>query len=303
MKLFSGKKNKNTISDAREVYRQPSRNRAVFSYYKSKKQPTVEPRNKDQEKASFVSRIPGYFAVLTIFLCLGYATTLGKQSRVVIVNEKALGSTAIPLRSRSEYSGYADRWLEGSFMNKNKLTLNSVGLQESISQEFPEIISAVVTMPVIGRKPSVYLTIAEPVFILTSNKQSFVIDEKGRAVVSDEKLPKTTEDKLIKVSDSSGLQLRPGTQAMTRSSIEFIRSVVNQLEQKNIVVSRIKLPDYANELHVYIDKKPYYIKLSTTSDPLQQTGAFLAVKSELEHKNQNPKQYIDVRVEERAYYK
>ncbi len=303
MKLFGGKKNKNTISDSREVFGQPSRNRAVFSYYKSKKQPQAESRSQNEEKASFVSRMPGYLAVITIILCLGYATTLGNQSRVVIVNEKTLGSASVPLRPKTEYIGYANRWLSGSIMNKNKLTLNTSGLEEAMSQEFPEITTVAVTLPIIGRKPSVYFKIAEPVCILTSNKESFVIDEKGRAVVSDEELPKSSSRRLIKVSDTSGLHLRPGTQAMTTSSIDFIQTVMYQLGQKNINVSHMELPDYANELHVFIDKKPYYIKFSVTSDPVQQIGAFLAVNSELENKKQIPKQYIDVRVEERVYFK
>ncbi len=300
MRLFT-KKNENV--DQRRVAQQPQRNKAVFSYYKSKKQPEIQQQNQNEQRASFLSRLPGYLAVLTIILCIAYATTLGNQSRVVIVNENALGSASVPLRSKSEYSGYANRWLVGSVMNKNKLTMNTSGLEEAMAKEFPEIVSAGVTLPVIGRKPSIYIKIAEPVLILTSNKESFVIDEKGRAVVSDKELPDSSSGKLVRVTDTSGLRLRPGTQAMTRSSIEFIQSVIYQLEKKNINVSKMKLPDYSNELHVYIDKKPYFIKFSITSDPLQQTGAYLAVLSELESKNQAAKQYIDVRVEERVYYK
>lgn len=84
----------------------------------------------------------------------------------------------------------------------------------------------------------------------------------------------------------------------------FIQTVLYQLQQKHIVVTMLVLPAASREFDLYIDGARYYGKFNLASDTArQQAGTFLATKHYLEGKGLAPQEYIDVRVDGRAYYK
>ena len=63
------------------------------------------------------------------------------------------------------------------------------------------------------------------------------------------------------------------------------------------------LPPAASELDVKIAGKPYFVKFNLQADDARrQAGTFLATQAQLQRKGITPAQYIDVRVEGRAYY-
>ena len=64
------------------------------------------------------------------------------------------------------------------------------------------------------------------------------------------------------------------------------------------------MPAAENELDMYLTGQSYYVKFNLAdSSPLQEVGTFLAVRQNLQQQGITPSQYIDVRVDGRAYYK
>ena len=72
---------------------------------------------------------------------------------------------------------------------------------------------------------------------------------------------------------------------------------------KHITITSMTLPPAADELDVHLTGVNYYIKFNLANDDArQQVGTFLATQAQLKSQGITPGQYIDVRVDGRAYY-
>lgn len=286
---------------------QPSRNKAVFSYYQNRD--TEAEAGASRQRVSLGSRVkrrlqhvPTIIAIGLIVVSLLYALSLSAQPRVSVVNEQNVSSKAL-LRPISQYQAAAQKLLQQSLLTRNKLTLDTTAIEQALQDQFPEITNAAVVLPLISRTPVVYVQVAEPVLLLKSGSQTFVIDEKGRALVPADQAGDLSSLRLITVADSAQLNIQPGSQVLTTDEVAFMLTVRDQLAAKGMKVARMELPPQAGELRVFIEGKPYYVKFTTTGDALQQVGTYLALEQHLGSKKITPKEYVDVRVEERAYYK
>lgn len=301
------RKKSDTSQGRRSAAPQPSRNKAVFSYYqnrdseveagKSRQRIPIGTRVKQRLK-----HIPTIIACILIGVSLLYALSLSAEPRASVVNEQNVSSKAL-LRPVGEYQAATQRLLQQSFLTRNKLTLDTAAIEIALQEQFPEITNVAVVLPLISRTPVVYVQVAEPVLLLQSGSQSYIIDEKGRALVPADQAGDLSQLKLISVADSAQLSIQPGSQVLTADQVAFMQTIRDQLSDKGLTVSRMELPPQAGEVRVFIDGKPYFIKFTTTGDALQQVGTYLALNKHLDSKKITPKEYVDVRVEERAYYK
>jgi len=304
--MFSRKK----TTDApgrRSTKTQPSKNKAVFSYYQNRD--TDVDATKSRQKPSFsqavmarVRHAPTVVASLLILASFLFALSLTDKPRVTVVNEQNVASQAF-LRPVSEYQAAAHKLLQQSVLTRNKLTLDTGGLERQLQEQFPELTNVAVVLPLISRTPVVYVQVAEPVLLLESGPGKFIIDEKGRALINAAQAGDIGALNLIPVKDLALLAIQPGSQVLTGADVRFMQAVRDQLIVKGLKVARMELPARAGELNVFIEGKPYYIKFTTNSDPLQQVGTFLALDQQLAGKKVTPVEYVDVRVPERAYYK
>jgi len=286
---------------------QPSKNKAVFSYYQNRD--TEFDAAKSRQKPSFMTsvkqrlrHVPTLIAGALILLSVLWALSLTPEPNVTVVNEQNVASKAI-LRPVAEYRQAARNLMRQSVLTRNKLTLDTGDIERRLQDQFSEITNVAVVLPIISRTPVVYVQVAEPVLALENTSGRFVIDEKGRAVINATQVGDLGALKLITVKDAAQLAVRPGDQVLTAHDVSFMRTVRDQLAAKGLKVSRMELPARAGEVLVFIDGKPYYIKFTTSDDALQQAGTFLALNQYLEGKKVVPKDYVDVRVPERAYYK
>lgn len=108
---------------------------------------------------------------------------------------------------------------------------------------------------------------------------------------------------LTTVADDAGLEVSTGKTILPRDNIEFITTVLYQLKQQKVDVQSVTLPPISNELHVRLQGRQYYVKFNLQGSAIEQAGALLAIKERLEAENQTPTEYIDVRVQDRAYVK
>lgn len=286
---------------------QPNKNQAVFSYYQNRETETDATRSRGREPLKTrlkqrLQHLPTLLAVALIAISVLFALSLSDKPSVKVVNDQQKVTAAF-LRPVTEYQAAASKLLHQSVLTRNKLTLDTADIEHDLQEQFPEITNVAVVLPMISRTPVVYVQVAEPVLRLESGNQAFVIDEKGRALMNVNQAGDLSSLQLITVRDAAQLAIQPGSQVLTGAEVQFMRTVRDQLAAKGIKVSRMELPAQAGELHVFIEGKPYYIRFTTTGDPLIQTGTYLALNDYLAGKKITPGQYVDVRVEERAYYK
>ncbi|HSX43904.1 MAG TPA: hypothetical protein VLE69_01220 [Candidatus Saccharimonadales bacterium] len=302
-------KNKKTKPNARRASA-PGRS-PIFSYYNnrptgvSSTKQTNQKRlfNRPQPKGSLkhhLRHIPTYFAIVLIAASLLYSLVLDNQPKVLL--GRSVTSNSL-LRSQAVYQAGIAKLLSHSIFNRTKLTINTVSIEKQIRQMFPEIQNATVSLPIIGHRPIIGLDPADPTLVIKTQSGSFIIDNTGRALIKIDNVAKPAQPNLPVIQDNSGLTIGQGDIALPKEDVAFITTVIEQLSAKNIKIQIMQLPAIANELRVTIAGYNYYIKFNLSGDARLQSGTFLAVKDDLKSKHITPTEYIDVRVNERAFYK
>lgn len=244
-------------------------------------------------------QLPIILASCAIIVCLIYIGTLSGKPRVVVMGDQQRSL----LRDRSVYEQAATEALGSSWLNGSKITVNTKQVSIDLRRRFPELSVAVVTIPLMDRRPVVEVAGAQPALSLRANNSAFLLDETGRALVSDKDIPDVGSWKVPQVIDESSAKAKVGQGILPEQTVTFITTFVAQLQAKGLKVTELRLPSQASELQVKIDGSNYVIKTSTRSDPRQAAGTFLALKDKLAQLHTTPKEYVDVRVEEKAYYK
>lgn len=238
--------------------------------------------------------------LLTAIACLVSVVRLSSSPRIVVLGQRE----ATALRALPTYEAAAQEYLRGSLLNGNKVTADVSGLTQDLQRRFPELTLVSVTLPVFANRPVVYVRPAQPMIVLDSSSGRFVIDSTGRAVATPDAVPATAIKGLATVADQSGIPLQSGAQALTAADVAFIRLVVDELAASEVGISAISLPPASRQLDVKIAGKPYYVKFNLqASSARQQVGTYLALRNALTKDGVTPKDYIDVRVDGRAYYR
>lgn len=248
-----------------------------------------------------VKSIPSIIAVLLILFALAYATMLSSNNPQVLQLSQ---SNEYLLRSDNEYERGIAQILGGSVLNKSKLTADSKKMEKAIQQKYPEIGKVSVNFPIIGKRPIIQISPAEPKAIVTSQTSSFVVDQQGKAIMNAIELPQATKENLPLITDSIDIGSKVGDYVLPENTIEFLDTVKYQLEQKDLSIDRVELPAIANELHIRIKGQRFVVKYNLSNDARQQVGSYLATLDKLTKEGKIlPQEYIDLRVDGRAYYK
>jgi hypothetical protein len=242
------------------------------------------------------------FVVLVIALAFGNLVLT--RNPEIVVHELSNGQQLL-LRSQEAYQDAARDILAGSLANTNKLTINTGQIAKELRHKFPELAHVSVVLPVIGNQPTIHIQTAQPALVLASSRAGgvYLVDSSGRAIMEAAKVAAPVKEKLPAVQDQSGLPISVGSSALPSSNIDFITEVTGQLSAKGIKVSSMVLPPGGSELDIWIEGAPYFVKFNLRGDARVGAGAFLAVKQHLEREGKTPSSYIDVRVENKAYYR
>lgn len=287
--------------------RNPANSRAnapVFSYYSSRSGGEVERGRYEAPKThrrglERLKHLPTTLAVIAIVGCVLYASVLNNNPRIMI----AASTTGKPLqRPNKVYEDYISKQLSSSVLNKSKLTFDSKSVTEGLQKQYPEVANAIVTIPIIGHRPVVHIAVSSPAFILASSSGAYYVSADGKPLVRVSEVANPLSN-MITVTDETNLPVTIGKQILPMDTVTFIAGVIKQLQATKTPIQSVTLPLEANELQLRIVGEPYAVRYNTLGDPRVQTGTFLAVKKRLEGSGDKPKEYIDVRVEERAYYK
>jgi len=294
--------------------RTPTANQGrAFSYYANRSQSEINVGRETLQAKPSIRRLPGKlqklrrhfgWLLVAVVACGLTVYELQLSSRPKIA---ALTSTSDApfLRDTAEYQRAASALFENSAANRNKLTINSSKIAADMKTAFPELQDVSVSLPLLGSQATVYVRPADPALILTGRDGSFVLDSNGRALALAGS--QTGSVKVPTVTDQSGLSVSLGKQALPRSATQFIQTFVQQLQARNVKVQSMTLPAASSELDVYISGVPYFVKCNIHDGTIEkarlQAGTFLALQKQLAGQRVVPSQYVDVRIEGRAYYK
>ena len=292
----------NTVADAT-----PTRN--VYSN-SSRREERPEPRRRlNAPIKSSKNPLIGIFAkggsgllVLSLLVLGVYLMTLSTEPVVRPLSD----TDGLFIRSGDVYASAAEETLSSSLWNRSKLTVDPQSVESAMEKEFPELASVNVVVPFFGNRPVIYLEPAKPALILTALNGNYVLDETGKVLMNQANVPAGFKmPNLPVVADQSNLKAELNESAITEDDVQFIKAIVGQLNAKGVKYEGLTLPAGASELDVKIAGKPYYVKfnMQDRKHAREQAGTFFATEQELTRKKITPSQYIDVRVEGRAYYR
>lgn len=293
------KKQDKPESSTRRVLRSSSIRDKSYSYYKSQKHtPNTKPIEIDEPQHSRLRLLPSIVAILVIVGSIFYAITLSTSPNVKMVQDQI--SIYRPIE---DYERYASEVMSADLTSYTKFTANTTKLKYAIAEHFPEVDGVAVRLPVLGRKPTITLSIRQPSLLLSSSTNLFVLDQSGLAVALARDVDAEQLKGLYNIKDESGLDIEVGDQIVTSETIDFINNLRLQFGDKKLEISELLLPLSANQLDVKLAGTDYYIKMDISGDVRLQAGRYIAVKTELAKQGITPKEYIDVRVEEKVFYK
>jgi hypothetical protein len=235
--------------------------------------------------------------IITLFASIVY---LSNSSNVKIIGNSN-NSLAVSFKKQLQIN--ADKLLSSSIMNSNKITINSNKIASQLEAEFPVYRSITVSLPLFGNQPIIYLTPSTPSLIVTTTNNQYLVNEDGKVMVSGNAI-NIKFFTLPHVNFSGVMQVKNGQQIMTPTEVQFIQTINFEISNRGDKISSINMPQGTSELDVYLSGEPYYVKFNLeNNDPRQQAGTFLATQHYLKGKGIVPKQYIDVRIDGRVYYK
>jgi len=305
------------VRDPQQRMAQMGQNR-TFSYHAVRSQAEIATGREAVQNKPAIRRIPtrlqrlrkhaGWFLLgLALLGLLVYELQLSTTPHVVALTK----SSDMPfLQESAVYQQAAKKLFGATAANRNKLTVDTSAITAVMKAQFPELDEVSVTLPIIGGTPTMYVRPADPALVLAATNGTFVVDEYGRALAQASGSAGSTQMSHLgvpTVTDQSSLSAKLGQQVLPSDATTFISTVTAQLKAKGVNVQSMTLPAAAGELDVYIAGQTYFVKFDLQEGGEDsanvQTGTFLAVKHRLEQQGKQPAQYVDVRLEGRAYWR
>ena len=252
------------------------------------------------KKYPLLRKLPLKVIALIILVIIGYLSILSTTPKLVSVN----GTSDFSFyRNKADYQKSAERILGGSIFNRDRITIDTVNIENEIMAEFPELGQVSVSLPVFGRHPVISIVAKQPAMALTSQQGVFVLDANGVAMVRASNARGFDNIKLPIVNDESSLNIEVGKGVLTSQQVEYISVLVQQLNLNKKQVSTVTLPPVINQVQIKLKGFSYFIKFDMQNDPRTSAGAFLALSKRLAKDGATPAEYVDVRIEDRAFYR
>ncbi len=262
----------------------------------------AEKRSRVLSLRYWIKRSGAVIVTLVGIICAISLLSLSTEPRIILLDE----GNSYAFREAAAYQEVINQQLASSFWNRNKITINTGANADALKKQFPEISTVNISLPLVGHRPIYYLQANAPAFVIQAVNGSFVLDSKGKALITKDGVNAAPTDDLPVVTDQTGARVNPGKQIISRSNIAFMQTVLATLAAKDVTVESLVLPaQKVQQLNVRVSGKSYIIKfdMHESGGARQQVGSYLATASQLERSGTVPSQYIDVRVLGRAYYK
>lgn len=180
---------------------------------------------------------------------------------------------------------------------RNLTTLDTRKLQDSLLKAQPQLESVDISR----RWPSrlnLKVTEREPNLAWRSGEETYLLSSEGIIVARAGEVG----SKLPVVEDSTNLPVELGDRVVPARFVAFTLELIRLLPKQGEQITNIKVPDTTSEVYVET-KNGYYLKFDTTRQASGEVGDLAKVLALLKSQGKKPTEYIDLRIEGKAYYK
>jgi cell division septal protein FtsQ len=260
---------------------------------------TGYPRRRDRRDArpEWRRRLPRVRINMVKWAAIGVVLLIGlvMLSRATRLQEVRVSGTQ--LLDAGQVQRQAQQGIDKQWFGRNTLLLNGGGVVDFIKAGEPGIKQAVVKrrgwhaveVVVVERQPSLNWKSSGTVYLL---------DVDGTVIG-----PSTERyAQLPVVNDSSNLPVKAGERVAPASFVTFCKEFIAGLSSAGLQAAEVTVPETTSEVQIKTNKG-YILKLDTTRSAAGELGDLKAVLAELGKAKKSPAEYIDLRIEHKAYYK
>lgn len=190
----------------------------------------------------------------------------------------------------------AEKGIDKQLLGENLITVSSKRLEQSVIEQIPEIKGLVVKRQW-PKRLVITITEREPSLAWQSGGQLYLLDRDGTVIRE-----LTGKAKVSIVVDTTNLPVKLGSQPVPERFVSFCLETNWLLKSVGGGIKQVSVIDTTSELNVAL-KDGYSIKLDTTREVGGQVSALKSVLAELKKQGKQPKEYVDLRIEGKAYYK
>lgn len=289
-------KDKQTRARPTQTRRRPP----MSNYYRSgAKSGSAAQASPFERKIKKPSKLGKYIArALDVLLVI--ALGIGLIYSLIVSPSAKLQVSDTTYHSLDNYRDSAKHYLK-ALKNRNKISFDEASIIKSFKQDYPEIDSVAIELPVFGEKPVIHLGIAAPSFLLKSGAQIYLIDSNGKAIGYSKNF--NVSRNLPTLIDNSNYPINIGKAVVSTSDVAFIKSLLAETNKAGVKLDSLTLPSAPAELDVKPASRPYIVKFYLPGDARLQIGQFLAAMHEFDKTGKQPSQYLDVRVSGKIFYK
>ncbi len=206
---------------------------------------------------------------------------------------RAIGITGNKQLTSAELRAQTQTLLESTFLGSNSIFVNTNGLARQLKANNYQLEQVAVERTLLG---GIRIRVVEqhPTLQWRSGSSVFVLSGNGRAYAQFDEVDK----KLPLVEDSTNLPVKIGQKIVPSSFINFVNKVDTQLASMGQQSVNKSVAETTTELYVKT-AKGFVIKFDTTRSLDSQMQDYRAVTA----KGVAPKEYIDLRIAGKVFYK
>ncbi len=233
--------------------------------------------------------------VLYLLIVLGFTYLLFGSGLFDVHHIKVVGAKTIPAQSISDSLNKA---LDSSLFGRNIIILSTDKLAKQLMDQDKQLGEVKIGRDFIN---GLIVTIVEetPSLGWQSGSSVFVLSSDGRAINSVEK----AGSNMPIVVDSANIPVKTGQKVVPAGFIDFVQTITRGLRTQKIDFVQLSVPaESIGELYVQT-RVGYMIKFDTARDGAAQLNNLKAVLASLSTQKKSPAEYIDLRIEDKVFYK
>ncbi|MBP7760906.1 hypothetical protein KA093_03880 [Candidatus Saccharibacteria bacterium] len=233
--------------------------------------------------------------VLVSVICAGGAVVWLLDQYIVSPQLSLLGSTNDVAASR--YASQLEGYLSSHPFERFEFALSRTAMEASLQRAWPEILHATLSNESGLVAHRLTIELRKPVVTWKIGDTSYLVDSNG-VMFENSTLPQPP----VVVKDESGLPAST-QQIASRTMMQFIGQTVGQISAQGVgTVQEVIIPPATlRRVDILLVDRAYRLRLSIDRDVTQQVSDIRNALTYIDDHELRP-QYIDVRVEGRAYY-
>lgn len=193
----------------------------------------------------------------------------------------------------------AELYLDSRILGRNWLFLSTKDVKESLNNTFTGQESITVDK-VFPNKLLIKTDEARAAVVWKTGPKSYRLSSSGKVV--SELGANESISSLPVVTDTNNIPVQIGERVVANDFNVFITKLYEYLRSANMEIEQLTVGSTTAEVAVKL-KDGYELRFSTVSSVDSQIKSFQAVQDLLKEQNKKPQQYIDLRIDGKAFYK